>query len=226
MTIPTVAQGLREVAPGVMEYTHPAPQMARAAHPGQFFLARHTLQGTDPFLPIPMAALPTQDGDGLRLIWERDGARTKPLETQAQLGHVEVAGPFGNGFKVHEGRQAQFVYEGIGAVTLASLKNLINAPTTLSEFGDTADFWKEVLFDDVPVGEATSNAAIYAAGTHKLLKHLLATVPAGTPMQFAFTNAPMACGVGTCIACAVTTNAGRYARVCTEGPVFDVNLFR
>lgn len=32
----------------------------------------------------------------------------------------------------------------------------------------------------------------------------------------------MACGIGACLACAVMTDNG-YVRVCTEGPVFDLN---
>jgi dihydroorotate dehydrogenase electron transfer subunit len=32
----------------------------------------------------------------------------------------------------------------------------------------------------------------------------------------------MACGIGACLACAVRTESG-YVRVCTEGPVFDLD---
>ena len=34
-------------------------------------------------------------------------------------------------------------------------------------------------------------------------------------------EAPMACGVGACLGCTVPRRKGGYARVCTDGPVFQ-----
>jgi dihydroorotate dehydrogenase electron transfer subunit len=36
-------------------------------------------------------------------------------------------------------------------------------------------------------------------------------------------EAPMACGMGACLGCTVPLTAGGYARVCTEGPVFNAS---
>jgi dihydroorotate dehydrogenase electron transfer subunit len=43
---------------------------------------------------------------------------------------------------------------------------------------------------------------------------------AGVPAELAL-EAPMACGIGACLGCTVPRRAGGYARVCTEGPVFQ-----
>ena len=205
-----------------------APEIARAAQPGQFLTVRPALRCTDPFLPRAMAALPGGDGETLQLIWKNDGPGAQALEAHARLGGLEVLGPFGNGFRIHADRPALLIYEDIGAVALAFLAHRISAPqVSVQSFqsGSHEELWRS-LFPPGTVDHQYDAAAIYAAGPRKLLDHLLGTISPATPMQFAFTNAPMACGVGTCIACAVATNTERYARVCTEGPVFDASLFR
>ena len=43
----------------------------------------------------------------------------------------------------------------------------------------------------------------------------------GIPGQVSL-EAPMPCGFGVCLGCAVPLRAGGHARVCTEGPVFEI----
>lgn len=38
-----------------------------------------------------------------------------------------------------------------------------------------------------------------------------------------FMEKRMACGIGVCLSCVCETSRGKYARVCTEGPVFEAN---
>ena len=35
-------------------------------------------------------------------------------------------------------------------------------------------------------------------------------------------EAPMPCGIGVCLGCVVPLTKGGHARVCREGPVFDI----
>jgi len=62
---------------------------------------------------------------------------------------------------------------------------------------------------------------VYACGPMPMLAAVARLcAAAGAPCQVSL-EAPMACGVGVCLGCTVPLKAGGYARVCTEGPVFD-----
>jgi dihydroorotate dehydrogenase electron transfer subunit len=62
---------------------------------------------------------------------------------------------------------------------------------------------------------------VYACGPNPMLAAVARLcADAGVPCQVSL-EAPMACGVGACLGCTVPLAAGGYARVCTEGPVFD-----
>lgn len=64
-------------------------------------------------------------------------------------------------------------------------------------------------------------ATVYACGPMPMLAAVARLcAAAGAPCQVSL-EAPMACGVGVCLGCTVPLKAGGYARVCTEGPVFD-----
>ncbi len=66
--------------------------------------------------------------------------------------------------------------------------------------------------------------AILACGPMPMLK-AVAEICAehGVPCQVSL-EAPMACGVGACLGCAVPAAGGGYARACMEGPVMDAAL--
>jgi dihydroorotate dehydrogenase electron transfer subunit len=62
---------------------------------------------------------------------------------------------------------------------------------------------------------------VYACGPNPMLA-AVARLCAGADVSCQLSlEAPMACGVGACLGCTVPLAAGGYARVCTEGPVFD-----
>lgn len=65
---------------------------------------------------------------------------------------------------------------------------------------------------------------IYACGPHPMLK-AVADIAAGEnlPCQVSI-EAPMACGIGACMGCAIRDAEGRYVQVCGDGPVFDVKI--
>lgn len=67
-----------------------------------------------------------------------------------------------------------------------------------------------------------SNMRIYSCGPEGMLK---ATDQLGLkyaiPGQLSL-EAPMPCGVGICLGCVVELTKGGHARVCAEGPVFDI----
>lgn len=76
----------------------------------------------------------------------------------------------------------------------------------------------EAYLDDRP-GE---NHRLYACGPEAMLKAADALARRyDMPGQLSL-EAPMPCGIGICLGCVVPLAAGGHARVCCEGPVFNV----
>ncbi len=61
---------------------------------------------------------------------------------------------------------------------------------------------------------------IYACGPKPMLASLAEVADEYNIMAYMALEESMACGIGTCLGCAVKTNTG-YKRVCKEGPVFS-----
>ncbi len=63
---------------------------------------------------------------------------------------------------------------------------------------------------------------LYGCGPEKMLKAVDDLgMKHGVAGQLSL-EAPMPCGVGICLGCVVNLRAGGHARVCTEGPVFEI----
>jgi dihydroorotate dehydrogenase electron transfer subunit len=74
---------------------------------------------------------------------------------------------------------------------------------------------------ELALAKERASTSVYACGPMPMLAAVARIcAEAGVACQVAL-EAPMACGVGACLGCTVPRVAGGYARVCTEGPVFD-----
>lgn len=72
------------------------------------------------------------------------------------------------------------------------------------------------------LGSLSAGARVFACGPAPMLRSLKTLLSgARVPVQVSIEE-KMACGIGACLACAVRTESG-YVRVCTEGPVFDLD---
>jgi dihydroorotate dehydrogenase electron transfer subunit len=72
------------------------------------------------------------------------------------------------------------------------------------------------------VANHTRKLRIYACGPDPMLKATDAlALRLGIPGQLSL-EAPMPCGIGVCLGCVVPLTSGEYARVCCEGPVFNI----
>jgi dihydroorotate dehydrogenase electron transfer subunit len=70
-------------------------------------------------------------------------------------------------------------------------------------------------------GDDTAGAAVYACGPPAMLEAVRAMcAAAGVAAELAM-EAPMACGFGACMGCAVPVAAGGYMRLCVDGPVVN-----
>jgi dihydroorotate dehydrogenase electron transfer subunit len=70
-------------------------------------------------------------------------------------------------------------------------------------------------------GDAARTAAVYACGPPAMLETVRALCMERQVSAELAMEAPMACGFGACMGCAVPLAAGGYARLCTDGPVVN-----
>jgi dihydroorotate dehydrogenase electron transfer subunit len=72
-------------------------------------------------------------------------------------------------------------------------------------------------------GDDAASAAVYACGPPAMLEAVRAmSAERGVATQLAM-EAPMACGFGACMGCAVPLAEGGYMRLCVDGPVVDAS---
>ncbi|RKX17462.1 MAG: dihydroorotate dehydrogenase electron transfer subunit, partial [Candidatus Zixiibacteriota bacterium] len=70
--------------------------------------------------------------------------------------------------------------------------------------------------------ESLKNLRLYSCGPEGMLKAVDGIgLEYDIPGQISL-EAPMPCGVGICLGCVVPLKKGGHARVCCEGPVFDI----
>ncbi len=239
-----------EVAPDHWVITLDAPEIAAGARPGQFVMVRG-IQGTDPLLPRALSIYHADvEGGCIELLYRVVGPGTTRLQEHEPGRRVAVWGPLGSQFRLPEGDRVVLVGGGVGvpplvfwAERLAALSvpmeviALIGAQSESSLVGidrlrraranvriatdDGSQGRKGYVTDLLPQAVQSARATIYACGPTPMLKavaRLGKTLE--TPTELAL-EAPMACGVGACLGCTVPRREGGFARVCTEGPVFD-----
>ena len=68
-------------------------------------------------------------------------------------------------------------------------------------------------------GDDAGSAAVYACGPPAMLEAVRSMCAAGEIAAELAMEAPMACGFGACMGCAVPRREGGYMRLCVEGPV-------
>jgi dihydroorotate dehydrogenase electron transfer subunit len=70
-------------------------------------------------------------------------------------------------------------------------------------------------------GDSARSAAVYACGPPAMLAAVRALCMERDVRCELAMEAPMACGFGACMGCAVPLASGGYMRLCTDGPVVD-----
>jgi dihydroorotate dehydrogenase electron transfer subunit len=185
--------------------------------PGQFFM----LEAPGRVLPRPMSLCTARPGE-LGFLIDPIGPGTRALCNLRSGAEIHVLGPLGHGFDLSVERPL-LVGGGIGIAPLPYLSQVLGAPPAILGFRSAhhaeaahllpgADVVVEPrlvteLLPDDPVD-------VLACGPEPMLEALRARLP---DAQLAW-EAPMACGYGACYGC-VVERAGRYVRLCVEGPV-------
>ena len=224
-----------------------APGIASKVMPGQFVHLRVT-GGLDPLLRRPFSVYRAERGR-IEILYQVLGRGTR-LMSMAQPGdEFDLIGPLGSGWCVSDRiEHALLVGGGLGAAPLGMLAEelaragcaltvALGAPSAERVVGrevfEATSRRLVITTDDGSLGHAGyvteasgkllssgSFDVVYVCGpeimAHKIAKQ--ADV-AGVNCQVSLERL-MACGVGACLSCVVSTKTG-LKRACVDGPVFD-----
>jgi len=218
---------------------------APAARPGQFVMI-HGAWGTAPLLPRPMSIL--APGPRLELLVKVVGEGTRRLCESRPGEAVDVLGPLGTAFEdPPEGTRAVLVGGGVGVAPLwflaetwaarggarpafvyggRTVRDLpgaerIAAITDLvvtTEDGSRGRHGRvTVVLDELLVPGVT----VYTCGPSPMMAAVARKAAAAGLGCVASLEAPMACGFGVCLGCAVPKVGGGFLYCCVQGPVVD-----
>lgn len=235
------------VAEGVGLVTFDAPRIAGAIAPGQFVHLR-IAEDAEFILRRPFSVFRAGAGR-MEVLYQVVGRGTRVLAEAAPGAQMDAIGPLGTGWHIPEGvAHALLVAGGLGAAPLGMLAEELarrGVAVTLAQGAPTATrLLARELFesacrrtayatDDGTEGTcglvttltpeliaADRPDVIYTCGPEPMQRIVAAQAAgAGVPCQVSLERL-MACGIGACLSCVVSTVHGRK-RACVDGPVFD-----
>ena len=220
----------REPATGVVLLTLDAPELARAARPGQYVMA------IPPSAQSAATALAIYEAEGklASLLFFLTGRRTHELAELRPGDRLDVVGPLGNGFDCSGGeRDVAIVAGGVGIASVLLCANELRSrgarvrlfygarsAELLVETQRFADAGCELILttDDGSSGrrgfvtealaESPKPDVIFACGPTPMLRAVARVAAAlGVPAQLALEET-FGCGVGGCWGCVVPLDAG------------------
>ncbi len=235
------------VAPGVGLIVLHAPRTAASIRPGQFVHLR-VATGADIILRRPFS-VHRASGERIEILYQVLGAGTLRLaEKPTGDESMDLLGPLGHGWDVPEGAaHALLVSGGLGAAPLGMLAEelaergvavsvAMGAPTAerlvARELFERVARVVEVATDDGSAGEkgfvtgpatrlldAETFDVVYTCGPEPM-QRIVAGLATGRGIACQVSlERLMACGIGACLSCVVTTTSG-LRRACVDGPVF------
>ena len=218
-----------------------APDLARAAEPGQFAMLR-CAAGWDPYLRRALPFLRT-DGATVSFLFEPSDLGLSWLAGRALGASVSLLGPLGRGFAlapttrhllladvggpvapllalVNSAAARQLsvvlVIEGTAAAGLASI--IPEAVELVTVTGGDKGALREALERLLPWADQVA-----VAGPEEAVRGLASLDAARRPaLVQCYVAAPLVCGVGWCGSCLTETRRGTR-RTCVRGPVFELN---
>ncbi len=221
------------------------PQM----EPGQF--VQIAVEAPGVFLRRPISVNDVNPADNtLDLLIRRAGKGTETLVSMPAGSHINIMLPLGNGFTIPDstaGGKLLLVGGGVGVAPLLYLGRRMRAAGLQPEFLLGARSQSDLLrLDDFrsvgPVHLSTEDGTagekglvtlhsvwsepierVYCCGPAPMMKAVAAFArQKGTDCEVSLENM-MACGLGACLCCVENTVKGNVC-VCTEGPVFNINM--
>ena len=235
------------VAEGVGLLVLRSPRIAAAVEPGQFVHLR-IATGADFLLRRPFS-VHRAHGETIEILYQVLGRGTRELADRARGDVMDAIGPMGRGWDVPEGAtHVLLVAGGLGAAPLGMLAERLaargvavsvaqGAPCTerlvARDLFESVARRVEVATDDGSAGEpgfvtvvsrrlleTDAPDLVCVCGPEVMARAVAAqAAEAGVPCRVSLERL-MACGIGVCLSCVVTTVEGRK-RACVDGPVFD-----
>lgn len=244
----TVISNIR-VAQGVGRIVFDAPRTAAAIRPGQFIHLR-IAEGRDFILRRPFSVFRAGAGK-IEILYQVVGAGTRVMAAAGVGDAMDAIGPLGHGWEFPSGAaHALVVAGGLGIGPMGMLVDelaRLGVAVTLAHGAPSAsrllarDVFEatcrriEVATDDGSAGmqgfvtvlveellEVDVPDVMFVCGPEPMERTTVNLASAsGVPCQVSLERL-MACGVGACLSCVVSTTAGRK-RACVDGPVFDAS---
>lgn len=218
---------------------------APPARPGQFVMLKGAW-GSAPLLPRPMSILAATPR--LEMLIKVVGEGTRRLCAARPGEAVDVVGPLGTAFQdPPDGSAAVLVGGGVGVAPLWFLAeewrrrglarpSFLYGGRTAQDLPGAARIAEvatlHVATEDgsrgrpgrvtVLLGEALSpSATVYTCGPTPMMAAVASACAEAGARCVASLEAPMACGFGVCLGCAVPRAGGGYLYCCVEGPVVE-----
>lgn len=205
----------------------------KQGRPGQFVMVRAG-KGLDPLLGRPIS-LYNADEEHTYLLYQKVGKGTQMLQELRAGDEVEVTGPFGNGFPLHDA-DIVLIGGGVGVAPLYYLakahreafpKRKITVHLGFREQAMLTEEYSEVcdelilniggfVTDDV---DYTQAAVYYACGPAPMMNAAAVKAREANAKLYVSLENRMACGAGACLCCTCKTKSGNK-RACKDGPVF------
>nr|WP_199749453.1 dihydroorotate dehydrogenase electron transfer subunit [Cytobacillus oceanisediminis] len=239
-----------KIANNIYELTLQGELVHEMTEPGQFVHLKVS-EGYDPMLRRPISIAEIAPGlSHFKMIYRAEGRGTVKLSEKKAGDTVDVLGPLGNGFPVHEVKQgdtALLVGGGIGVPPLYELskqlvKQGVKVVHILGFQTESAVFYEEKFSK---LGETYIATADGSLGTKGFVTNVIDELKLDfdilyscgpTPMLKALESQyrhkkvylsleeRMGCGIGACFACVCHTGDDpegySYKKVCSDGPVF------
>lgn len=207
------------------------------AKPGQFVMI--WVPGVD---EIPMSLSFIGERQGVTV--ERKGEGTKKMHEMNIGDKIGIRGPYGKSFSIY-GKKILFVAGGTGIAPLLPLIKMVRGEKVVILGARTSSlllFQKELKEMDISLYITTDDGSsgyhgfatdvfqdiieeefdmVYTCGPEVMIKKVFdLCIQKNIPMQ-ASLERYMKCGVGICDSCAID---GYH--VCTDGPVFDIDMLK
>jgi dihydroorotate dehydrogenase electron transfer subunit len=226
--------------------TFKPPERAPMPRPGQFYMAG---VGTplDPLLKRPFCFF-RATGEGIQLLYRVRGKGTALLKDVRAGGLIDILGPLGRPYPMPAGKdrplivaggtavasvfpfvenlrgRARVIYGARGMGELLMLDELKAAALELHVATEDGSYGRKGTVMDILMDlQIDEDTALYACGPRGMTGAVAGlALLRGVRSGHVSLEEYMACGVGACMGCAVSTSKG-YMRVCKEGPVFKID---
>ena len=228
-----------------------SPEIAKAAKPGQF--VNIYMNDKAHMLPRPISICEINDGE-IRVVYRRVGEGTGLLSEMKAGEFVDVMGPVGNGYDTdHINEHFSHVLlfgGGVGIPPMLELAKRLKVPADVFLGYRDVLFLHEDFPANVNVHISTEDGSagtkgnvldalqeqgvagdcICACGPGPMLRAIRAYSEENNIKAYFSLEERMACGVGACLGCVCKTRGVdehsqvKNARVCLDGPVFEVDL--